>query len=46
MKKRVKPAFKSLTIGEKIGVIAFYILGILTMCAIPVIMYIQTPLFW
>ena len=46
MKKRTKPTFKSLTIGEKIGVIIFYILGITATFAIPAIMYLQAPLFW
>lgn len=46
MKKRVKPSWKSLTLGEKIGVIMFYVLGIAIALGMIIIMYLQAPIVW
>ena len=37
MKKRIKPTFKSLTLGEKIGVIAIEFITIFTIFILPFI---------
>lgn len=44
--KKQKITWEKLTLGEKIGVILFYIFGIIAMFAVITIMYLQAPLFW
>ena len=46
MKKRVKPSWRSLTKGEKMGVILFYILGVIVIFGTIAAMYLKCPLFW
>lgn len=46
MKKRAKPSWKSLSLGEKIGVIMFYVLGIGIALGMIIIMYLQAPIVW
>lgn len=46
MKKRVKPSWKSLTKGEKIGVLMFYVITLGIFAQFIGIMYIRCPLFW
>lgn len=46
MKKRVKPSWKSLTKGEKIGVLMFYVIGLGIIAKFIGTMYIGCPLFW
>lgn len=46
MKRDKKSKWQKLTLGEKTGVILFYIFGIIAIFAVITIMYLQAPLFW
>lgn len=46
MKKRVKPSWKSLTKGEKTGVIIFYAIGICIIAKFIEFMYLNCIFFW
>lgn len=46
MKKRVKPSWKSLTKGEKIGVLMFYVIGLGIIAKFIELMYLNCIFFW